>query len=121
MPSQPYGFVYANVLPSTGSPVTATGNSGAVKVINTQKVDNLSVILNFTAVTGTTPSLTASVEWSNDGTNFVAASTPDSFTAITAAGSALKQFTVKGAYFRVVYTVTGTTPSFTGTASAFVN
>ena len=71
-------------------------------------------------MTGTTPSMTVSVQWSNDGVNFSDNdSAVDAFGAITAAKNTVKQFPIKGRWFRVVYTITGTTPSFTLTASAF--
>lgn len=80
---------------------------------------NLSVLLSVTAATGTTPSLTVEVQWSNDGTTYASAATPDTFTAITAAGAVVKQFPIKGRFARLKYTVTGTTPSFTFDANAY--
>lgn len=80
---------------------------------------NLSVLVNATAVSGTTPSLTVEVVWSHDGTTFASAATPDTFTAITATGAVVKQFPVKGRYARLKYTITGTTPSFTVTATGY--
>jgi len=104
----------------SGPAVTANGNSAIQDLSQSRAVgedspdlNNLSVILNVTAVSGTTPSLTVEVQWSNDGTTFVSAGTPDTFTAITAAGTAQKSMTVKGRYVRLKYTVSGTTPSFT--------
>jgi hypothetical protein len=76
-------------------------------------------MLQATAVSGTTPSLTAEVQWSNDGVTFVSATTADTFAALTAVGSALIVFTVKGRFARLKYTVTGTTPSFTLTNTGF--
>lgn len=81
--------------------------------------NNLSVNVNVTAASGTTPSLTIEVVWSQDGTNFASAATPDVFTAITAAGAVVKSFPVKGRYARLKYTITGTTPSFTATITAY--
>lgn len=96
---------------------TTTGNSGAVA---TPAGANLAVLVNVTAVAGTTPSMTLSVEWSHDGGNtFAQADTADTFTAITAAGAKVKAFPVKGEHFRLVWTITGTTPSFTFAASAY--
>lgn len=90
---------------------TATGNSGAMQ-LGDQSVLDLEV--NVTAVSGTSPSMTLSVQWSNDGTNFGAPDgTPDAFAAITAAGTVEKQITVKGLYCQIVWTITGTSPSFT--------
>lgn len=74
----------------------------------------LAVLVDVTAVSGTTPSMTVSVEWSQDGgTTFAQADPADTMTAITATGTKAKNFVVKGSTFRVVWTITGTTPSFT--------
>ena len=101
--------------------VTASGNSASGGDNTNRKCDNLSVHIAASAVSGTTPSLTAEVQWSNDNVTFLSADTPDTFTAITAAKTVCKQFAVKGLYFQVKYTVTGTTPSFTLTISALNN
>jgi hypothetical protein len=67
-----------------------------------------------TAVSGTSPSLTVSLEWSHDGVNFAPADgTADAMTAITAVGGLVKGFTIKAPYFRIKETVSGTTPSLT--------
>ena len=104
--------------------ITASGNSSGVIDLLPMRMEPgriglqyLSVLINVTAATGTSPSLTVEVQWSNDGTNFVSASTPDAFTAITAAGAALKTFQVKAKYARLKYTVSGTTPSLTADIS----
>jgi hypothetical protein len=90
---------------------TSTGNSGAL-ALGDQSVLDLEV--NVSAVSGTTPSLALSVLWSNDGTNFGAPDGGgDTFAAITVTGTVAKQLTVKGLYCQIVWTITGTTPSFT--------
>lgn len=109
---------------AAATPVTASGNSSVVDLAGgpanlRHAPATLSVLLHAGSVTGTTPSLTVEVQWSNDGTTFVSATTPDNFTAITAAGSALKSFTAKARYARLLYTVTGTTPSFALDATAY--
>lgn len=117
----------SNALLSFGvtNPVTVTGNSAPVELANIAHSErdpaplNLSVLIQATAVSGTTPSLTAEVVWSHDGTNFFSSATPDTFTAITATGGVVKQFTVKGRFARVNWTVTGTTPSFTLNVSGY--
>lgn len=110
----------------TGAVVTANGNSAGAPEITAIpdsladiNPNNLSVLLNVTAVSGTTPNLTVEVQWSHDGTNYASAATPDTFTAITAVGKVVKSFQVKGRFARLAYTVTGTTPSFTLTASGY--
>ena len=107
MPSGP-----GTVVTSTAR--TTTGNSGALKA---PSEPNLSLLAVVSAASGTTPSMTLSVEWSADGTNFVPADTADSFTAITTANGLTKRFTTKSAFYRVVWTITGTTPSFTFSVS----
>jgi hypothetical protein len=90
---------------------TATGNSGPL-ALNDASVLDLEV--NVSAVSGTTPSMTLAVQWSNDGVNF---GSPDgggdTFAAVTAAGTVAKQLTVKGLWAQIGWTITGTTPSFT--------
>ena len=96
---------------------TTTGNTGAIDVHDAG--EKVAILANVTAVSGTSPSMTLSVEWSHDGTNFAAVDgTADSFAAITAASAKVKSFEVKGRYLRAVWTITGTTPSFTFTLTS---
>ena len=98
---------------------TTTGNSGDQAIGD--KGVNLSVLVDVTAVSGTGPSMTLSVEWSQDGgATFAQADPADTFTAITAAATKAKSFTIKGSHYRLVWTISGTTPSFTFSARAFV-
>lgn len=105
------------ILVQASAAQTATGQTTGVE-IPLQSL-RLAVMVNVTAVSGTTPSNTFSVQWSNDNINWAVADTADSFTAITATGNVVKDFTVKAKYFRVVYTISGTTPSFTFSVTAF--
>lgn len=90
---------------------TASGNSGAIAC---EKGLNLNLLIDATAVSGTTPTLALGVEWSADGVNFaVVDTTADSFAQITAATKVVKQFAAKMPFFRLVWTIGGTTPSFT--------
>lgn len=82
--------------------------------------DFLNVMLNVTAVSGTTPSMTVTVQWSHDGQTWFNADPVDTFTAITAVGAVTKQFTIKGMYARLNCTISGTTPSFTFAAYSVV-
>lgn len=93
---------------------TVTGNSGA---LDGPEEGNLALLVVASAVSGTTPSMLLSVEWSNNGTDFAPGDTADVFTAIVLAGALAKRFTVKAKYYRIVWTITGTTPSFTFTIS----
>lgn len=96
---------------------TATGQSNAFP---TGTGDDLDVFIDLTAVSGTSPSMTVNVEWSNDNSTWFVADPVDAFTALTATGKKVKQFTVKGQYARLNYTITGTTPSFTFSATALI-
>ena len=84
------------------------------------RASGLTVLVAVTAVSGTTPTLDLKVQWSFDGVAFSDAETPDSFTQIIGVKSVVKQFTAKGPFYRLVYTVGGTTPSFTFSASTYV-
>ena len=74
--------------------------------------------VNVTAVSGTTPSMALSVEWSNDGVNFGAGESPVTFAAITAAKNTQVRAPAQGTWLRLVWAITGTTPSFTFAATA---
>lgn len=90
---------------------TASGNSGALALADTSVLD---LEVSVSAVSGTTPSMTLSVLWSDDGTNFGAPDGGgDTFAAITAAGTVVKQLQVKGLYAQIAWAITGTSPSFT--------
>ena len=105
----------STVVPSAAR--TTSGNSGAIPC---PKAFNLAVGVNVTAATGTTPSLALSVEWSHDGVTFLTIDgAADTFTAITTTGTALKVFAVKAPFWRLSWAITGTTPSFTFTASRY--
>lgn len=87
-----------------------SGNSGVYTV--PPAVDNVNVLVLVTAVSGT-PNLVLSVEWSTDGVNFAAGDTADAFAAITTAVNRAKSFPVKAPFLRLVWTITGGTPSLT--------
>lgn len=97
--------------------VTATAQSG---VFDEGDGDEIIVMLDVTAVSGTTPSMTVTVQWTNDGTNWFNADPVDTFTAITAAGKVTKNFAIKGTAARLNYAITGTTPSFTFAAYSVI-
>lgn len=97
------------VVPSAAR--TTNGNSGSITP--TGDGETLCFNVRVTAASGTTPSLALSVEWSNDATNFAVPETADTFTAITAAIERVKTFERKAKFYRLVWAITGTTPSFT--------
>lgn len=94
----------------TGQAITATGQSAA---FNTS--GDLDLEVEVTAVSGTSPSITFSVQFSMDGTNWAAPATADSFTAITAVGNAIAGFPALAPFWRLAWTVSGTSPHFTVT------
>ena len=98
---------------------TATAN-GPSSVWDGNPGEWLSILIAVTAASGTTPTLDCKVQWSFDGVTFVDAETADSFAQITGVKSVVKQFVVKGPLYRLVYTIGGTTPSFTFSASTYV-
>lgn len=86
-----------------------------------QKVpgDWLAVTVSVTDVSGTDATAVFSIQWSTDGGTWADADPGDDFPPITAPCAIAKQFSVKAPYFRAVVKVTGTTPSFTGSANAY--
>lgn len=92
--------------------VTASGQSAAW--VNDAIQGDVCVNLNFTAVTGTTPSLTAQLQVSDDGGTTWYSVGGAVTSAITATGQArIAASSVLEGMSRLNYTVTGTTPSFT--------
>lgn len=106
----------ATVVPSAAR--TTNGNSGQIRP--TGDGETLAFHVSVTAASGTGPSLALSVEWSNDGTNWAVPETADTFTAITAAVQRVKTFERKAMFYRLVWAITGTTPSFTFSVSEFM-
>lgn len=88
---------------------TATGQSLPIPV---STYNEAVAFLSVTLATGTTPTLDVKVQLSPDGTAWYDEGT--SFTQITTASTpAVKKLTGLGAYMRYVWTIGGTTPSFT--------
>lgn len=102
----------------SGATITASGTSAT---FDTTAAHDVEVLVNVSAASGTSPSLTVSLQTSPDGgTTWI---TVGSLAAITAAGSAIKSFTAQaGLGFatlcRLSFAVTGTTPSFTASVWA---
>lgn len=81
--------------------------------------ETIALLVNCTAASGTSPTLTISVEWSHDGVTWCLADPSEPMTNITAAGQArARSFAVKGRFARVWYSIAGTTPSFTFSVQA---
>lgn len=96
----------AHIVTGQSAAIPCGGNYAAPAV--------MSLAVNVTAVSGTTPTLDLTVEWSTDaGATWYKAQPVDSLTQITAVGTVVKAFTPKAPHFRLVWTIGGTTPSFT--------
>lgn len=86
---------------------TATGNGPQISVGQFQ---TLRLTLDVTAASGTTPSLTVTLQTSSDGATWVAVA---AFAAATTVGTQRKAFSGLDRYARCVWTISGTTPSLT--------
>jgi len=95
----------------------STGNSAAINP--GEAGETLCLLVNVTAASGT-PSMILSVEWSNDGTAFAVPEVADAFTAITGTTVKVKTFERKALFYRIVWTISGGTPSLTFAVSEFV-
>lgn len=81
-----------------------------------QQYKELTVYIDATAVTGTSPSMTVTYQISPDGVAFY---DHTAGVAITAAGRQSIRIPANiGAFGRIAYAISGTTPSFTFSASA---
>ncbi len=101
------------ILHPQGTARTATGNGTGVQVGALSATQAMYVTLHVLAVSGTTPSLTVALQ--SDTTNaFAAPTTQATFNAATALGgqTAKVNGAVAGTWWRVNWTITGTTPSF---------
>lgn len=104
-----------DVILKASSAVTATGQSAAVDVGGNGTLRAKVVV---TAATGTTPSLTCTIQTSHDAGDADAWRTAGAaYSALTAAGSSPYQCFVVDRYVRVSYVVSGTTPSITFSVS----
>ncbi len=90
---------------------TATGQSAGVDLSTYAEA---LAELNVTAVAGTSPTMTVSFQTSDDGTDWYGLG--DAFAAVTAVAKPnILRLTNVGRFVRAVWTITGTTPSFTFT------
>lgn len=94
------------VTPVPSAARTTNGNSGTLDADGSV----VSLLLDVTAASGTTPTLNLTVEESDDGTTWRSAGT---FAQKTAVSQERKSFSVAGRYYRIAWTVGGTTPNFT--------
>lgn len=113
-------YYSAPAVVSASSAKTTTGNSSRM-ALGYEAGANLNLLADITAVSGVTPTLDLSVEWSHDGgTTWAVAEAADTFSQVTAAKTVVKQFAVKGPDYRVKWTIAGTAPSFTFSVRAYV-
>lgn len=90
---------------------TTSGDSGPLMAHGDASFINLLVCV--TAVSGTSPTLALSVEWSPDsGSAWCTAETPDEFATITTTTNVCKRFAAKSNIYRIRWTLGGTDPSF---------
>jgi hypothetical protein len=97
-----------------GTPLTASGNSAVSQlgaVITGRKVY---MSVHVVAVSGTTPSITFTLQ-SDNAVGFPSSTTQGTMTAMTAIGAQWMEVAgpITDDYWRVGYTISGTTPSFT--------
>lgn len=103
--------------PGTARTATGTGTGLNLGAVATNK--RLYAALHVLSASGTTPSLTARVESSVDNT-FASPTTRLTFTAATASGGQIQRTSgtaITDTWWRVAWTISGTTPSFLFVAS----
>lgn len=105
-------FGYNNDLVPAGTIITATGSGTALEVDNRNDFRGQVIC---TAASGTTPSITVSIDTSYDNGVTDAWRSLGTFPAVTAvtAGATHKSFPGLDRWVRASWTVTGTTPSLT--------
>lgn len=94
----------------TPIPSAARTASFQSNAINVSAYDDAAVFLDITAVSGTSPSLTVTVQYSPDGTRWF---THTAFSAKTATGMDSLRLSNLGKYMRLDCAISGTSPSFT--------
>lgn len=102
-----------------GTPRTATGTGTGLNLGALITGKRMYAALHVLSVAGTTPSITARVESAPDNT-FAAPTTRLTFTAATAAGGQILRTNgtaVTDTWWRIAWTISGTTPSFLFLAS----
>lgn len=102
-----------------GTPRTATGTGTGLNLGAVAAGRRMYAALHVLSAAGVTPSLTARVESSVDNT-FAAPTTRLTFTAATAAGGQILRTAgtaITDPWWRIAWTITGTTPSFLLVAS----
>lgn len=83
-------------------------------------LDWMSVNVNITAVSGTSPTATFRIQWSYDNEFWAEAQPQDVLGTATAPANVIERFPIKAPYWRLAVVVGGTNPVFTCTANALV-
>lgn len=101
--------------------VTASGSGAARQLGQVTAAQRVYAILHVTSASGTTPSFTARLE-SDNGSGFPSATTRITFTAATAITSEFLSATgaITDDWWRIAWTVSGGSPSFTWAAAVGV-
>lgn len=81
--------------------------------------DWVSIMLNVTAISGTSAAATFRIQWSMDGATWADPTPLDAFDPITVPCTMVRRFDAKAPYWRAVCELTGTSPSFTGSANSY--
>jgi len=109
------------VMHPQGTARTTTGNGTALQLGAISATQKLYAVLNVLSITGTTPSLTVAVQSNVDNT-FGAPTTRGTFTAVTTTVGAPAMIVVSGpvtdTWWRVTWTIAGTSPSYLFAAAA---
>jgi hypothetical protein len=115
MPSSmvgPSGSIYGEPVTLHASQARTSTGSGAA--VFTKDAGVVRLLLDVTAASGTTPSMTVTLEQSRDGSTW---RTVSSFAAKTTTGQEALSAGGLDRYIRVSWTISGTTPSFTFSVS----
>ena len=104
-PSGPISGTAVELAPSAARTTSGNGTS-----LPTEDIQTLRLTLSVTAASGTTPSLTVTIQTSDDGSTWA---TVASFAAKTTTGSERKVFSGIDRFVRASWAITGTTPSLT--------
>lgn len=102
-----------------GTARTSTGTGTGVQLGAVTAGKRLYAALHVLSVSGTTPSITARIE-SDDNSGFTTPTTQLTFTAATTAGGEALRTTgsaITDTWWRIAWTISGTTPSFLFAAS----
>lgn len=105
-------IIVYNTLPSAARTVTGSVDMGAVPAEFTE----VAIYIDNTAVSGTTPSMTVTYQTSPDGVTFFDHTAGAALS--TVAKQVIRVTNTIGRYGRISFAVSGTTPSFTFSATS---